>query len=104
MINEVWKPIVNFEGLYEISSLGRVKSLSKEICNNRRCYLSKEKILKHSTTKSGYFMIILCKNGKKKGIKIHQLVAQSFLNHTICGQKLVVDHINDVKTDNRPSE
>lgn len=90
METEIWKSIPNYEGLYEVSSLGRVKSL----------YQNKEKILSPRPCK-GYLLVALCLNKKRKDICIHQLVAMAFLNHNPCGHKLVVDHINDVKTDNR---
>ena len=87
---EIWKTVKNFED-YEVSSLGRVKSLK----------LGKEKILKPCKMGKGYLMVGLCVNSKVTAKSIHQLVAISFLNHTPCGFKLVVDHINDIKTDNR---
>jgi hypothetical protein len=49
----------------------------------------------------GYFYIVLSNRGVQKTKKIHQLVAESFLNHTPCGLKLVVNHINFDRTDNR---
>ncbi len=91
---EVWKSIPNYEGLYEVSNLGRVKSLA----NNKN---RKERFLKPCISKTGYYYIGLYKNAIVKKYKAHQLVAISFLNHTPCGHDLVVDHINDNKIDNR---
>lgn len=85
---EVWKKIKEFEN-YEISNLGRVKSINKEI------------ILKHRLSKNNYFIINLYKNKKRETKYIHQLVAISFLNHIPCGHKLVVNHKNFIRTDNR---
>ena len=84
---EVWKDIKGYEGMYQISSLGRVKSL-------KRKGVTKDKILKGGTDGRGYKSVNLCLYTKSKTFKIHQLVAIAFLNHTPCGHKIVVDHIN----------
>ena len=91
---EIWKSIKDYEGLYEVSNLGRVKSLG----NNKE---RKEKFLKHGVDKTGYYRVGLSKNNIAKTHKVHQLVAMAFLNHIPCGHKIVVDHINDDPLDNR---
>ena len=91
MEKEEWKPIPKFEGLYEISSYGRVKSLK----------FNKELILKVIINSKKYQKVSLYKNKIKSTKIIHQLVAEAFLNHKPCGLKLVVDHINNDKLDNR---
>ena len=98
---EIWKDIPGYEGLYQVSSLGRVKSLSREICNSKRCYISKEKILKISISNNGYFKVNLFNFGIEKTFMVHKLVAMAFLNHKPNGYELVIDHINDNKLDNR---
>lgn len=70
--NEVWKPVVGYEDLYEVSSFGRVKSLNY----NRT---GKEKIRKPLKTKYGYLQVNLCKDGKPKNFKVHRLVAENFI-------------------------
>ncbi len=90
---EIWKDIPNYECIYQVSSLGRVKSLG----NNKQ---KKEKILKSGETK-GYLQVVLCKNKKPKTKYVHQLVAMAFLNHIPCGHRFEVDHINNIKSDNR---
>jgi len=87
----IWKPIKEFEGLYEVSNNGEIKSL----------WYGKERILKATINTGGYLKVNLCKECKAKTRMIHQLVAESFLNHTPNGYKLVVNHINFIKTDNR---
>jgi hypothetical protein len=83
---EVWKKIPNYEGLYDISSLGRVKSVRKN------------KILK-PVLNSKYYQVSLS-NDKK--CRIHQLMAITFLNHIPDGtMKFIVDHINGDYLDNR---
>jgi hypothetical protein len=90
---ENWVKINGFEN-YEISSEGRVRSLSFKrtgIC----------KIINPCKSKKQYLVIRLYKNGLPNCKKIHQLVAIHFLNHLPCGMNKIIDHINGVKTDNR---
>ena len=98
---EIWRDIPEYEGLYQVSNLGRVKSLSRYINRPIGSYYTKERILKNRINSSGYYLIQLFKDGNMKNIFIHQLVAIAFLNHKPNGYKLVVDHINDNKLDNR---
>ena len=77
--SEVWKPIEGFEGLYQISNFGKVKSLDRKVINNRTFQLIKGKILKPCNNGNNYLYIGLCKNGKIKRIAIHKLVAQAFI-------------------------
>lgn len=77
MENEVWKDIPNYEGLYQVSNLGRVKALSKII--NGRKY--EENIKVPSYGGRGYYRLPLCKNGKNKYFYIHRLVAQAFISN-----------------------
>ena len=58
-MEEIWKPVKDYEGLYEVSNMGRVKSL-----NYRRT--GKEKVLKGKLNNSGYLKVTLCKEGKAK--------------------------------------
>jgi hypothetical protein len=99
---EVWKDIPDFEGYYQVSNLGNVKSLSRTILGkNDTPTLLKEKMLKFSTSTNGYYQVILCKNSDRKIFKVHSLVAICFLNHIPDGtHNIVVDHINEIKTDN----
>ena len=66
---ENWKDIEGYQGLYQISDKGRVKSL----------YFGKERILKPGNNGQGYLHVILCKNGKMKYYKVHRLVCQTFI-------------------------
>lgn len=88
---EVWKDIKNYEGLYQISNLGRIKSI----------FYSNNKILKPSIYKNpGYYYIRLYKNEIRTKKYIHILVAEAFLNHIPNKYKLIVDHKNNNKLDN----
>ena len=86
MKKEYWKPVVGFEGLYEVSSLGRVKSL------NYGC-TGKEGILKNSkTSKYGHLCVYLYKDKKRQKKYIHILVAEAFIPNP--ENKPCVDHID----------
>ena len=75
---EEWKDIEGYEGIYQISSHGRVKSLPRKVINNK---CSKERILKLSTDKRGVNRITLHKNNKMKTFQVHRLVATAFLDN-----------------------
>lgn len=69
---EIWKPVVGYEGLYEDSNLGRVKSLNYN-------HTGSERVLKPADRGKGYLFVTLCKDGKKKNHLVHRLVAKSFI-------------------------
>lgn len=91
---EIWKDIQGYEGIYQVSSLGRVKSLY----NRDRATHRAEHILSQSDNR-GYRLVALCKNGKMKSYSVHRLVAKAFLEKE--EGKDFVDHINTIKDDNR---
>lgn len=88
--NEVWKDIEDFEG-YQISNLGRVKSLSYH-------RTKRERILQQYISKVGYCVVHLCKNGKKRTLLVHRLVAMAFIANP--NDKPEVNHIDECKTNN----
>jgi hypothetical protein len=99
---EIWKEIPDYEGLYQVSNLGQIKSLgriTKGRNNSER--IIKSKILKLFTSKQGYLSVNLYSYGSTQNKNVHQLVAIAFLNHTPNGVNRVVDHINDDPLDNR---
>jgi len=100
---EEWRDVVGYEGLYKVSDLGRIKSLCRLSVHN---YPIKEIILKQGID-GMYFAVTLCVNKTIKRIKVHQIVAESFLGHYRCGMLLVVDHIKtddpNNKLNNKPS-
>lgn len=100
MENEIWKDIPGYEGIYQVSNLGRLKSLPRKINNRYSFFISKEKFLK-SEVSSGYVVFYLSKETITKQKSLHQLLAITFLNHIPCGHKIVVDHINGNRLDNR---
>lgn len=101
MQKEIWKDVLGYEGIYKISNNGRVKSLSRKSWNGKAWHDRDECILKNHTSKVGYLSVGLHRNGKKKTVFVHKLVAMAFLYHTPCGHDLVIDHINNNKSDNR---
>lgn len=98
---EVWRNVIGYEGYYEVSNQGRVRSLSRTVLTKRgRKQFYKGRMMVGTDNGVGYKKLALSKGGKQKYFYIHQLVAMTFLNHTPDGHTLVVDHINGVKTDN----
>ena len=90
-MSEEWRDVVGYEGLYQVSDQGRVKSLK----------WNKERILKPSMDKDGYLLVTLCAGGKPKTLKVHRLVCEAF--HENLENKSDVNHLNEIKTDNRAS-
>jgi hypothetical protein len=99
-MQEIFKDIPGYEGLYQVSNLGNVKSLERQIlCRGKYPTIIKEKLLKSGKDKDGYLMTNLCKNGKMKTHRIHKLVMMSFENYEPnLNKKIIIDHI-----DNNPS-
>ena len=85
---EHWKEIAGYEGLYEVSDLGRVKSLK----------YGKERILKPQKNTRGYLKVALCKDGKVEQPKIHRLVAEAFIPNP--NNLETINHKDEVKTNN----
>jgi hypothetical protein len=88
-MEEIFKDIPGYNGDYQVSNLGRIKSLKKD----------QERILKQFFNTFGYLMVGLS-NGKGRLFTVHSLMAMTFLNHKP-NRKTVVDHINNDRTDNR---
>ena len=91
-MSEEWRDVKGYEGRYQVSSMGRVKSLERK---GRKS----ERILKPGVVGGGYLMVVLCAGGKQKMHKVHRLVCQAF--HDNPDNKSDVNHINEDKTDNR---
>lgn len=99
--NEIWKDIEGYEGLYQISNYGRIKSLEKYIksgIKNSKKVKRKEKILKIQENRYGYNYVNLSKNSEHKYKTIHRLVAQAFIPNP--QNKPQVNHIDGDKTNN----
>ena len=90
-VNEIWRPVKGYEGLYEVSSLGRVKSLDYH-------KTGKERLLKLANVGNGYLQAHLFKNKKHKIYLVHRLVAEAFIPNP--DNKPCIDHIDTDKTNN----
>lgn len=95
---EVWKDVIGYEGLYEVSSLGRVRSLDKLVNGNNSKVLRKGIILKPQEKKYGYLAVNLYKYRKMKSLTVHRLVAKAFIENL--DNKPEVNHIDGNKKNN----
>ena len=95
---EKWKDIIDYENLYQISNLGRVKAKEKKWVAINNPTIHKEKILKQQELK-GYLRIFLWKNGKPKLFQTHRLVGIHFLKNT--ENKPHINHKNGDRKDNK---
>lgn len=86
-MEEIWKDIKGYEGLYQVSTFGRVKSF----CRRKRASCPEEYILRHAVNNRGYHQVMLYKNGSKKKFLVHRLVAQAFIEN-----KNNFPHINHI--------
>jgi len=86
---EIWKEIPGYEGLYEASSFGNIKSISRNV------------LVSQSVSKKGYYRVNLNNNGIWKVISTHQLICSAFLGHERCGMKLIVNHIDGCRKNNK---
>ena len=84
---EEWRPIKGYEGLYEVSNMGNIKSIRRR------------KLLKPCYNDDGYLLVVLCKDCQRKTVMIHRLVALHFIDGYFEGAE--VDHINTIRDDNR---
>jgi hypothetical protein len=92
----VWKDIQGYEGLYQVSNAGEVKSLSRIVKNFG---LRHERILIPLKHNSGYSAVALSKGAKVTHFLIHRLVAVAFIDNP--ANRMFINHINGIKTDNR---
>lgn len=92
---EVWKDIVGYEGKYQVSNLGYIKSL--EMWTGDK-YIKRDKILRGSLSNNGYLYVSLCKGGKAKKYKVNRLVAQAFIENPY--NLPITNHIDGDKTNN----
>lgn len=88
--NENWKDIFGYDGMYQVSDLGRVRSLK----------FGKTRVMRARKDGGGYLGVNLSKNGKKKTVLIHRLVAQTFIPNDD-ESKIYINHIDECKQNNR---
>lgn len=103
MEEEIWRDIPEYEGLYQASNLGRIRSLDREVIQWNRYsnvkVIYKGKILSLKIGNRGYLICSLTKNGKAKSQIVHRLIAMTFLENF--DKNLTVDHIDCNKLNNR---
>ena len=98
-MEEVWKDVVDYEGLYQVSNLGRVKGCERIVKHFRGGNrILKEKFRSLSNDKDGYKFLDLYKNGKGQIMRVHRLVSMAFIKNP--ENKSQVNHINGIKYDN----
>lgn len=97
---EEWKDIKGFEGYYQVSNLGRVKSLARKVKDYRGTKQNSERMLrpKSKRIKNSYLIVCLSKDGVTTTHQVHRLVALAFLGD---GYGKEVNHKNGIKSDNR---
>ena len=101
-MTEEWKDIPGFEGRYQVSSLGRVKSINRKVNKWNGVKTVPEKILTQRIDRKGYYRIELRdNNGKKHSLQVHRLVAITFIPNP--DKKAQVNHISGNKQDNAVS-
>lgn len=102
MSTEIWKDIEDYEGLYQVSNLGRVKSLYRIVKGGRsKNQVVPERILSTPTNSRGYPIVTLREKGKKKSINVHRLVSIAFIPNPNCLPQ--VNHIDEDKCNNHVS-
>lgn len=97
-MEEIWKDIKDYEGLYQVSNYGRVKSMERTVKGLKGNKKIKSRIMKESKNKFGYSRVSLYKLGKTKNFQIHRLVAQAFIPNPL--ELPQVNHIDGNKDNN----
>ena len=90
LANEVWRDVDGYDGMYQVSDLGRVRSLK----------FGKVRVLRPGKDRGGYLLVVLCKDGKTSTRKVHRLVAQAFIENDD-ETKTQINHIDECKQNNR---
>lgn len=101
---EIWKPVEGYSGIYEISSLGRVRSKDKRVpsgIRNNKTTIRYGRTLKQNPKRNGYLTVMLSDKMNRKTISVHRLIAKHFIPNP--EDKPAVNHKNGDKKDNRVS-
>lgn len=92
MQEEIWRPVKGFEGYYEVSNLGKVRSVERYVKQSNHLRYVPPRIKKENVSRHGYPFVTLCKNRRSRHYLIHRLVAEAFIPNP--KNKPYVDHIN----------
>lgn len=95
-MEEIWKDIEGYKGLYQVSNFGRVKSLNYKGSG-------KEGIMKPQKNQFEYLFVVLYKDGKRKNFKLHRLVASAFVKNDNPTDKTEINHLDENKENNHVS-
>lgn len=98
-MEEVWKDVIGFVGLYQVSNGGRVRSLDKLDIRKNQTRRLKGKVLKAQLNTNGYYTVCLCDKGNSKIVTVHKLVAEVFLEKR-CDSECI-NHKDGIKTNNK---
>lgn len=99
-MNELWQDIPNFEGYYQASTFGRIRSVERDICDiNGHWRHRKSVILKAKKNKYGYYCVLLCKENIHYHYNIHRLIALTFFKSEL-SPKQQINHIDGDKSNN----
>ena len=96
-MQEIWKDVPGYEGLYQVSNVGRVKSVYR-IINRNRGYVARKEVILKPCIRRRYLFVQLSKNGKQKNFFVHRLVAMAFIDNPKNYPQ--IDHINGDKYNN----
>lgn len=96
---EVWKDIAGYEGLYQVSNLGRIKSIGRHTRNRYGLMWKPGRVLNAAKDNKGYLTVVLCDNKKRHTFKVHKIVATTFILNP--ERKPQVNHIDGNKQNNR---
>ena len=105
MEQEIWKPVLGvndglYDGYYEVSNFGRFKMLPRLLRHSKGMRVSKEKIVQ-GCNRNGYRTVSFKKDGVKRTIDVHILVARAFINNPNTEKFKIVNHLNSDRADNR---
>ena len=105
MEQEIWKPVLGvndglYDGYYEVSNFGRFKMLPRLLRHSKGMRVSKEKIVQ-GCNRNGYRTVSFKKDGVKRTIDVHILVARAFINNPNPKKFKIVNHLNSDRADNR---
>ncbi len=100
---EEWRDVKDYEGIYKVSNLGRIKSLSRKVKVKGGGYRTTEDRIIRAAVGGGYYSFIACKDKSKKTMHVHRAVASAFLGHELVSRSIVVDHIDNNPLNNNLS-
>lgn len=99
MTKEIWKSVPGYEGYYEASTLGNVRTVTRESHNGVGTFIRQSVILKPSMQNNGYYRVMLTKDKKNKYVLVHRIVALTFIDNPL--NKPIVNHKDEDKHNNR---